>query len=72
MAAEPWFAVGSDDVYPEEFAHFLGVEGHLRSAFLERHSDLFAVATWKHWQSQVGAGELIDIFPYPARARLSG
>jgi isocitrate dehydrogenase kinase/phosphatase len=72
MAADPWFAVGPDDVYPEEFSHFLGVDGELRDGFLAHHADLFAAATWKRWQSQVGAGELIDIFPYPARARLSG
>jgi isocitrate dehydrogenase kinase/phosphatase len=70
MAADPWFAIGPDDVFPEEFASFLGVDGWLREAFLEHHADLLDPTTWRRIQAQVRAGELIEIFPYIQDARL--
>ena len=30
LAAEPWFYVGENDVFPEEFIRFLGLRGRLR------------------------------------------
>jgi isocitrate dehydrogenase kinase/phosphatase len=71
MAAEPWFAVGPDDVFPEEFSRFLGVEGPLRSAFLEAHGSLLTPEWWQKVQRRVAAGELIDIFPYDDQLRLA-
>ncbi len=70
MAAEPWFAVGPDDVFPEEFSSFLGVEGSLLEAFMEGHSDLLTARWWQDTQRRVAAGEVIDIFPYDDRLRL--
>jgi isocitrate dehydrogenase kinase/phosphatase len=70
MAAEPWFAVGPDDVFPEEFSSFLGVEGLLRDAFMAGHSDLLTAGWWRDTQTRVAAGEMIDIFPYEDRFRL--
>jgi isocitrate dehydrogenase kinase/phosphatase len=70
MAAEPWFAVGPDDVFPEEFSSFLGVEGDLRQAFLDKHSDLLTAGWWQDTQRRVSVGEVIDIFPYEDRLRL--
>jgi isocitrate dehydrogenase kinase/phosphatase len=70
MAAEPWFAVGPDDVFPEEFSSFLGVEGDLRQAFLDKHSDLLTARWWQDTQRRVAGGEMIDIFPYEDRLRL--
>jgi isocitrate dehydrogenase kinase/phosphatase len=70
MSAEPWFAVGPDDVFPEEFSSFLGVEGELRRAFLDKHSDLLTARWWQETRRRVGAGEVIDIFPYEDRLRL--
>ncbi|HUO46483.1 MAG TPA: bifunctional isocitrate dehydrogenase kinase/phosphatase [Acidimicrobiia bacterium] len=71
MSAEPWFAVGPDDVFPEEFERFLGVEGGLRDAFLVHHRDLLTAAWWKAVQGRVAAGEMIDVFPYHLQQRLS-
>ena len=34
MAAEPWFYVGENDVFPEEFDAFMVPPGRLRNAFL--------------------------------------
>lgn len=70
MSAEPWFAVGPDDVFPEEFSRFLGVGGELRLAFLDMHGSLLTPGWWQHVQRRVAAGEMIDIFPYDERLRL--
>ena len=64
MAADPWFAVGPDDVFPEEFARFLGFVGPLREAFVARHRDLFSAGAWRDWQERTAAGEIIEVFPY--------
>lgn len=70
MASEGWFATGPDDVFPEEFSSFLGVEGELRNTFLDQHSDLLDPGWWQEVQRRVSQGELIDIFPYDERLRL--
>ena len=35
FGAEPWFYVGPNDIFPEEFIQFMGLGGELRAAFLE-------------------------------------
>jgi isocitrate dehydrogenase kinase/phosphatase len=71
FSADPWFYVGPNDIFPEEFRTFLGLQGSLRSAFLEVHSDLFEVAYWRTMQQHHLAGEVVDILPYPENRRLS-
>lgn len=70
MDSEAWFATGPDDVFPEEFSRFLGVEGELRNTFLDQHRDLLDPGWWQEVQRRVSDGELIDIFPYDERLRL--
>ena len=41
IAAEPWFSVRENDVFPEEFPNFLHLPGPTRAALLEQHADLF-------------------------------
>jgi isocitrate dehydrogenase kinase/phosphatase len=67
---EPSFGVGPDDVFPEEFERFLGVEGDLKAAFMSQHGDLLTAPWWLAVQQRVAAGELIDVFPYDEGARL--
>ena len=70
FAAEPWFSVGENDVFPEEFHAFLVPPGELRDAFLEAHGDLLDVAFWQRVQQRLGAGEVVDVFPYRRSALL--
>ena len=70
MAAEPWFYVDENDVFPEELLRFLELSGTLRNAFLEHHADLFEVHFWQQCQDMIHAGELPHIFPYAARCRI--
>jgi isocitrate dehydrogenase kinase/phosphatase len=70
LSAEPWFHVSERDVFPEEFAHFLGLNGSMREAFFTRHGELCDVAFWRQIQERQKAGEIIDVFPYRQRIRL--
>lgn len=64
IAAEPWFAVGKHDVFPEEFRYFLGLPAELRSAFMEHHADLLSVDYWLDVQQQLRSGKLFHILPH--------
>jgi isocitrate dehydrogenase kinase/phosphatase len=70
MAAELWYTVADEDVFPEELDTFLGLSGTVREAFEREHSELFGVDYWRRVQSQVGSGEMIDFFPYSDAQRL--
>jgi isocitrate dehydrogenase kinase/phosphatase len=70
FAAEPWFHVGEQDVFPEEFSAFLVPPGPLRDAFLDAHADLLDLDFWVGVQRKLAAGEVVDVFPYPRDARL--
>ena len=70
LSNEPWFSVRENDIFPEEFPRFLGIPQRLRRTFDAYHGDLFRVEFWTDLQRRHRAGEVIDIFPYPARRRL--
>jgi isocitrate dehydrogenase kinase/phosphatase len=70
MAAEPWYHVGEQDVFPQEFPAFLIPPGDLRDAFLAVHADLFDVGFWRDMQARLATGELCDVFPYRPERRL--
>jgi isocitrate dehydrogenase kinase/phosphatase len=71
IAAEPWFSVGENDVFPEELVTFLGLPPPLRAIFFQHHGDLFKVEFWAALQARHAAGEVIDILPYKESRRLS-
>lgn len=64
LAADPWYHVEENDIFPEEFGHFLGLTGDLRRTFLDRHGDLLDVEFWQTTQEKVKSGKLFNIFPY--------
>jgi isocitrate dehydrogenase kinase/phosphatase len=64
FAAEPWFFVGEQDVFPEEFSAFLVPPGEVRDAFLAAHGDLLTVEFWQGVQRRLASGEIVDVFPY--------
>ena len=70
MAAEPWFYVDENDVFPEELKGFIELSGSLRNVFLEHHTDLFEVDFWQQTQDIIRTGELPHIFPYANRCRI--
>ena len=70
LSDEPWFGVGENDIFPEEFRNFLGLKGDLRDLFLQEHSDLCEVLFWYQIQDRIKSETIIDIFPYEQSKRL--
>jgi isocitrate dehydrogenase kinase/phosphatase len=71
MAAEPWFSVRENDIFPEEFPNFLSLPGASRARLMETHGDLFRADFWRGVQRTLKAGEIPEIFPYAQERRLT-
>lgn len=69
--SEPWYAVGSNDVFPEEFRTFLYFPGKLKDVFETHHGDLFGIQFWRSIQDKINRKEHIHIFPYNPKKRFS-
>jgi isocitrate dehydrogenase kinase/phosphatase len=69
VQAEPYWSVGENDVFPEQFERFLVAEPKAREIFYEYHRDLLDPAFWRAKQERVRAGEQEDVFPYPEEQR---
>jgi isocitrate dehydrogenase kinase/phosphatase len=70
IASEPWFMVGENDVFPEEFASFLALPPDLRQVFLKYHDDLLTPEFWQQIQEQIRSGFMTPILPYSDAQRL--
>jgi isocitrate dehydrogenase kinase/phosphatase len=70
LSAEPWYAVGPNDIFPEEFSKFLGIPPPLMDTFIQHHRDLLGPKFWRGLQEKLRAGEIPDVYPYPQRRRL--
>jgi isocitrate dehydrogenase kinase/phosphatase len=69
MAAEPWYPVGADDVFPEEFGTFLLGNGRVRENFKANHADLLDAQFWNDTKARIAAGHVEDVFPYAESIR---
>jgi isocitrate dehydrogenase kinase/phosphatase len=64
MQSEAWFFVDEDDVFPEQFLSFLGLEPRQLEVFLEHHSELLTPVFWRDIKRRHEAGEVLEILPY--------
>lgn len=64
MSSEPWYSVGPNDVFPEEFPRFLFVDLNQRRLFAKLHGNLYDAKYWQGLQEQIREGKVIDVFPY--------
>lgn len=69
MAAEPWYAVAPNDIFPEEFATFLLTDPRVRECFMRHHRDLLDPASWQATQQRIAAEQMQDVFPYAEALR---
>ena len=69
LSEEPWYRVGPNDVFPEEFETFLLGSAQVRDAFFRHHADLLRPEFWQECQRRVAEGEIVDFFPYPEAVR---
>jgi isocitrate dehydrogenase kinase/phosphatase len=70
IAAEPWFSVRENDIFPEEFLQFLAFPKPALTALLQHHEEIFSANFWRAIQRQIQAGQILEVFPYPAERRL--
>ena len=71
LADEPWFHIGENDVFPQEFLRFMGLPPTLQDIFVNKHGDLLDVAYWHDIQQRLASGELLSIIPYTDAQRLT-
>ncbi|HET7773241.1 MAG TPA: bifunctional isocitrate dehydrogenase kinase/phosphatase [Burkholderiaceae bacterium] len=64
MSDTPWYAVGKNDVFPEEFHRFLLGDRRVNAAFRRHHPDLLTAAWWRATQARVAAGDTPEAYPY--------
>lgn len=69
MSGEPWYSIGSHDVFPEEFPPFLFADIGQRRLFSRLHGELYDADYWKGLQAAIREGKVIDVFPYRRKAR---
>lgn len=65
----PWYHVGPQDVFPEQFLSFVLVKPEYREPFMERHSELLEASYWQEKQSLIKKGIYQNVFPYPEETR---
>ncbi len=71
MAAEPWFSVRDNDVFPEEFERFIRFPEPLHQEFRRHHRDLFTAEFWNGVRIKVAGGEITEPAPYGPEHRLA-
>ncbi len=71
LAADPWFSVRENDIFPEEFLQFLAFPKPALTALLEYHREIFRADFWRTIQREIRAGEIPEVFPYRAERRLA-
>ncbi len=72
LSGEPWYPVGANDVFPEEFSTFLLGDPRVRAAFMKYHAELLDASWWQACRQRAANGRIEDIFPYDNSRRLSG
>ncbi|GGC86248.1 bifunctional isocitrate dehydrogenase kinase/phosphatase [Undibacterium terreum] len=69
MAAEPWYPVAKNDVFPEQFGTFLLGNTKVRQYFMKHHADLLTADYWQGRKQRILDGHIEDVFPYPQHVR---
>ena len=69
MASEPWYSVGKNDVFPEQFGVFLLGNPKVREVFMKYHADLLTADYWRQRKARIEEGQVEDVFPYPQEIR---
>ena len=69
MSSTPWYSVGPNDIFPEEFRLFFTGNPLARRLFEKHHSDLYEASFWQNLQKNIAAGKIEDMFPYRRKKR---
>jgi isocitrate dehydrogenase kinase/phosphatase len=71
MASQPWYSVGPNDIFPEEFRLFFSGNQRARKAFDAMHSDIYEALFWQGLQQQIRSGHVESFFPYRRKLRFN-
>ena len=69
MSSQPWYNVGPNDIFPEEFRLFFTGNPTARRMFEKHHSDLYQASFWQNLQKNIAVGKVEDMFPYRRKKR---
>jgi isocitrate dehydrogenase kinase/phosphatase len=69
MAAEPWYPVAKNDVFPEQLGTFLLGNDEVKKYFMRHHADLLTAEFWDGRKKRIMEGQIEDVFPYPQELR---
>ena len=69
MASKPWYTVGPNDIFPEEFSLFFSGNQRARRVFDTLHSDIYEASFWIGLQDKIHTGHVEDFFPYRRELR---
>lgn len=69
LASKPWYTVGPNDIFPEEFRLFFSGNQRARKVFDRLHSDLYEATFWRNLQERIRGGHIEDFFPYRRKLR---
>ncbi|MEZ5504104.1 MAG: isocitrate dehydrogenase kinase/phosphatase-domain containing protein [Halioglobus sp.] len=64
MSTKPWYTVGPNDIFPEEFALFFSGNQRARQVFDTLHSDIYEASFWQGLQEKIHSGHVEDFFPH--------
>ncbi len=71
ISSEPWFTVGADDVFPEEFKKFFRFPDEISTKFEHAHGDLCNPEMWIELQERNQSPDPGEFFPYSEQARFN-
>lgn len=69
MSSTPWYSVGPNDIFPEEFSLFFSGNQRARKVFDKQHSDIYEASFWRGLQEKIRSGHVEDFFPYRRELR---
>ena len=64
-------SVAPNDVFPEQFEHFIVGKKHLKALLKSLHGDLMTPTYWREVQLIAQRGEVQNFTPYNAKMRFS-
>jgi len=70
MASEPWYYVGPNDVFPEEFQYFMLPSKHMKETFNDRYQKLLDAEYWGSIQENIKKNGVMDYYPYGSEKRM--
>ena len=70
MASEPWYYVGQNDVFPEEFKYFILPDPYMKEVFNKKFKKLLDADYWVSVQEKIKQNGVMDYYPYGLDKRM--